>query len=85
MTKMFALATAALFGVAASPVIAGETRPAPAPTTEASQTAAASARVAPSKTKYCIVESVTGSRIPVKTCATRDEWLGRGFDPLAAQ
>lgn len=83
MTNLFVLATAAVLSVAASPAIASETRPAPAPTTEAPQAAASTSRVANAKTKYCVVEQVTGSRIPVKTCATRDEWLDRGFDPLA--
>jgi hypothetical protein len=35
------------------------------------------------KTKYCVVDETTGSRIPRKVCLTRQEWLGRGFDPTA--
>lgn len=33
--------------------------------------------------RYCVIDSMTGSRIPKKICMTRKEWLGRGFDPLA--
>ena len=32
--------------------------------------------------RYCIVDTVTGSRIPVKECRTRADWLKQGFDPL---
>ncbi|WP_404371074.1 hypothetical protein AB5I39_03195 [Sphingomonas sp. MMS24-J45] len=82
MTNLFAITTAALLSIAASPVIASEARPAPAPNTEAPQAAASGARVVNPKTRYCVIETITGSRIPVKTCKTRDEWLDRGFDPL---
>jgi hypothetical protein len=30
-----------------------------------------------------VVETLTGSHIPTKQCRTRDEWLKRGFDPIA--
>jgi hypothetical protein len=39
--------------------------------------------VASAKTRYCIVDTRTGSRIPKRTCKTRAEWLERGFDPAA--
>lgn len=30
----------------------------------------------PSKaTRYCVVGTITGSRIPLKTCRTADEWI----------
>lgn len=32
--------------------------------------------------RYCVVERITGSRMPHKTCKTRKEWLAEGFDPL---
>ncbi|WP_394653042.1 hypothetical protein [uncultured Sphingomonas sp.] len=35
-------------------------------------------------TLYCIRDTVTGSRIPRKSCKTRVEWMAQGFDPLAA-
>lgn len=31
-------------------------------------------------TRYCIVDRVTGSRVPKRVCATREEWLARGLD-----
>ena len=34
--------------------------------------------------RYCIVETLTGSRVPQRMCHTRAEWLTRGTDPLAA-
>lgn len=53
-----------------------------------SKARAPSARVAAAKvspdTKYCVVDSFTGSRVPRKVCRTRDEWIAReGFDPAA--
>lgn len=35
------------------------------------------------KRRYCVMEAVTGSRIPRRTCRTREVWLADGFDPLA--
>jgi hypothetical protein len=33
--------------------------------------------------KYCVVDTVTGSRIPQKICKTRAAWMREdGFDPL---
>ncbi|MES2042329.1 MAG: hypothetical protein V4475_00535 [Pseudomonadota bacterium] len=32
--------------------------------------------------RYCVVEELTGSRLPHKICKTRKEWLAEGFDPL---
>ena len=33
--------------------------------------------------RYCIVKVPTGSILQEKTCHTRQEWLGMGYDPLA--
>ena len=33
-----------------------------------------------SPTRYCIVDAITGSRVPKKVCATRQEWQERGVD-----
>ena len=33
-------------------------------------------------TRYCTVNTPTGSILPVRTCHTRSEWLELGFDPL---
>ena len=35
-------------------------------------------------TRYCVRDTITGSRIPQTACRTRAEWLARGFDPLDA-
>lgn len=35
--------------------------------------------------RYCIKDTVTGSRISRKECRTRSDWLARGFDPLEAK
>lgn len=32
--------------------------------------------------RYCVVDQITGSRVPHKICKTRKEWLAEGFDPL---
>jgi len=83
MTTFLLLATSAM-SLATSPVIAAEARPA-APL--ASQGADAVSR-APSQAaqRYCLVEQITGSRIPHKTCKTRASWMSDdNFDPLAKQ
>jgi hypothetical protein len=85
MTNLFLLTTVAVLSIATSPVIAAETRPATAPTTTAAPQAADATRVATSAKKYCVVDSITGSRIARKICKTRDAWLDQGFDPLAKQ
>lgn len=82
MTTFMLLATSAL-SIATAPVIAGEARPAAmlAPPALEGSTHATTAQRAQ---RYCIVNSVTGSRIPRRTCKTRAEWLAdENFDPLA--
>ena len=32
--------------------------------------------------RYCMQGGLTGTRIPVKECHTRGEWLALGVDPL---
>ena len=69
-----ALTTIAGSAQAAGPRSAGDAAPAP----NATLTAAPSPQ-----TKYCIVDTVTGSRIAKKVCKTRDAWMREdGFDPL---
>ncbi len=53
-------------------------------TGDAAPTARATPTAAPSpQTKYCVVDTVTGSRIAQKICKTRDAWMREdGFDPL---
>lgn len=36
--------------------------------------------------KYCIEQLVTGSRVPIRVCKTRDQWIkDDNFDPLTAR
>jgi hypothetical protein len=75
-------AAAALAGLALSSAATAadaKDRAVNAPATEVSAPAAAPAKAEP---KYCIVDAVTGSRIPTKVCKTRSEWKKQGFDPL---
>jgi hypothetical protein len=37
---------------------------------------------AKSARRYCVKETYTGSRVPKKSCYTREEWLNQGWDPL---
>ncbi|MEP7007617.1 MAG: hypothetical protein ABI810_16660 [Sphingomonas bacterium] len=71
---------AALCMAATSPVMADTLDPAGAPKAEKPESEAASA--GGGTTKYCVVETPTGSHISKKTCHTRKEWLAQGFDPL---
>jgi hypothetical protein len=83
MTNFLLLATSVL-SIANAPIAAAEVRPA-APL--ASQGTEAAAR-APSQAapRYCIIDQITGSRIPHKTCKTRAAWMSDdNFDPLAKQ
>ena len=34
----------------------------------------------PAATRYCIKETVTGSRLPIKKCHTREQWQLRGVE-----
>jgi hypothetical protein len=56
-----------------------EEQNASAATVAATASAAASATSADNK-KYCIVESLTGSRMPKKLCRTKAEWQREGVD-----
>jgi hypothetical protein len=80
---LFAIAGAML--VATAPVQAG-TPDSPGGTVSAGTagTGGTIPRASPGpKTKYCVVDEATGSHIPRKVCLTRQEWLARGFDPIA--
>ncbi len=39
-------------------------------------------KLASKPVRYCIVGQVTGSRLPIKECRSREDWLAQGFDPL---
>jgi hypothetical protein len=76
------ISSAAVAMIAAAVLVAGATTPAYAadPTTDAP--AKASAKVAKEK-RYCVVDTLTGSRVPKKVCRTRAEWIAHsGSDPL---
>jgi hypothetical protein len=64
-----ALSTAATAADAKDPVAAADPAPAIAATPKA-------------EPKYCVVDTLTGSRVPTKVCKTRSEWKKQGFDPL---
>jgi hypothetical protein len=59
---------------AAEPRTAGDAAPAARATPTAESTA---------QPKYCVVDTITGSRIERKICKTREAWMREdGFDPL---
>ena len=70
---------------AATPAFADAARPGADTTTAqiASTKSAPKQAAHSSRQRYCVTEMVTGSRLPVKSCLTRDQWLAQGFDPLA--
>lgn len=75
MTKSLLLTVAGAVLAAATPIAATASDSTSAPTTGAPAPAPTEA-----KTKYCIVETPTGSHTRKKTCLTREEWLNRGQD-----
>jgi hypothetical protein len=54
-------------------------------TAAAPGSAAGSTPVATKPKRYCIDATYTGSRMPKRSCKTRDEWMKEGIDPLAAR
>ena len=76
---------AATTGFAALTLVAG---PAAANGREPASDAKPVARATPTadastQKKYCIVDTITGSRLAQKVCKTRDAWMREdGFDPL---
>lgn len=84
MTNLFLIASSALLSVSASPVIARDAKPVAAD----SQPVGSTQRAPTQNTaqKYCVVDTVTGSRLAHKVCKTRQDWISQdGFDPLAKQ
>jgi hypothetical protein len=70
--------------IAAAVLVAGATAPAYAadPTGEAPKPAA-TAKAEKAK-RYCVVDTLTGSRVQRKICRTRAEWIAHtGSDPTA--
>ena len=81
MSKPILMGVVAAFCMAAaSPVMAAAPDPGSAPKAEKPE--AGAAPTARDTTKYCVVETPTGSHISKKTCRTRKEWLAQGVDPL---
>ncbi|MGL4313067.1 MAG: hypothetical protein ACRCSO_03670 [Sphingomonas sp.] len=67
------LMVAAVPAGASAPGEAGKTTAAP----NAEPTAAAPAA---KPQRYCINDTVTGSRLPHRTCLTKEEWAAQGVD-----
>jgi uncharacterized membrane protein len=70
--------------IAAAVLVAGATAPAYAADPDADAPKAA-AKVEKEK-KYCVVDTLTGSRVQKKICRTRAEWIARtGSSPADAK
>lgn len=74
----FALAAA----LAATPGAALTTSPSASARPQADMPATGTPK-ARKPTRYCVDGSMTGTRIPIRECHTRSEWLALGFDPTA--
>ncbi|HEX8484099.1 hypothetical protein [Sphingomonas sp.] len=59
--------------------------PTEAPRTAPAPTAAQSMSAKDDRTRYCVVDTITGSRIARRICHTRNQWLNQGSDPLAGK
>jgi hypothetical protein len=79
-TMMTGFAAVAALTMVAGSAQATDSRPASDAPPAARATPAAEAT--PEQKKYCIVDTLTGSRIAQKICKTREAWLREGFDPL---
>ena len=71
---------AALLSVTGAPQPTATPTPIAAPVAPAPVVVAAPARANP---RVCLVDEVTGSRIPLRTCKSLDQWRALGLDPLA--
>lgn len=82
MMKLMSVAVAMVLGATLSAGAAGADPKAnsnPSPVEKAADTKAA----APSdQQRYCVEDTLTGSRITHRECKTRAEWMKEGFDPL---
>lgn len=58
---------------------------APAASTPAGSSVAARPARTSKPTQYCIQAAYTGTRMPKKTCKTREEWMRDGIDPTEKQ
>ncbi len=74
MTFVFS-ATVLLALAGPDPVIESAAQPAP-------KVQAVQGREPSMEQRYCVLQAITGSRIPKKECRTRAEWIARtGVDP----
>lgn len=79
MRTIIATAAATLIAVTAAPAMARDT--APSAPREPTETPAPKA-----ETRYCVSETIVGTRLPKKTCKTRAQWIADdNFDPLDPQ
>ncbi len=77
MRKFITATAASLIIATAAPAMARDTAPTPP-----AQSIEAPAPKA--ETRYCISDTISGSRLPKKVCKTRDQWIEvDNFDPLA--
>ena len=76
MKSIVAIAAASLIA-AVSPAAAEPL--APKPVAEAAAQEGVPAPKA-QRQRVCVVDTITGSRLPVKQCHTREEWRARGVD-----
>lgn len=82
MFKIALFAAAATLSIATAPVMAAPTPG--AGTGEGIKISENAAPAAAHETRYCVIETTLGSRIPHKECHTRKEWIDQtGQDPLA--
>lgn len=77
------LAAALLAGAAVTPAMA-KSDPTTEPRPQSDQAQQESAKGSKQKL-YCVVETLTGSRLRTKDCRTREQWIATGFDPLEAR
>jgi hypothetical protein len=81
-TVIFAISGAII--ATATPALADSARAPVEPTNTTTLAAVQAVNAKPVAAKrYCVIDTMTGSRLPYKTCQTRDQWLAQGFDPLA--
>jgi hypothetical protein len=84
MIKLLVPATTALLLLATStPGMASRTNA--GNETASAPGASAPTTAQPQEKRYCIVDTITGSRVPVKVCKTRKEWQAEGVDITAGQ
>lgn len=70
----------ALAGFVITAGIATATPRDPLPNADATPAATATTKAPVAEKRYCVVDSVTGSRIPQRVCKTAREWKADGVD-----